>query len=70
MKASNLIVILSDEQTPDDRRFYERAESEARAAKRGLRVDPQPVPVSAVGVASDKTWELIYPRIGGLRRAS
>src|SRR6185369_12367730 len=32
------------EQTPDDRRFYERAEEEARAAKRGLWVDPAPMP--------------------------
>ena len=32
------------EQTPDDRHFYERAEDEARAAKRGLWADPAPVP--------------------------
>jgi endonuclease YncB( thermonuclease family) len=32
------------EQTPDDRRFYERAENEARAAKRGLWADAAPVP--------------------------
>lgn len=32
------------EQTPDDRHFYERAEAEARAAKRGLWVDPAPMP--------------------------
>ena len=32
------------EQTPDDRQLYERAENEARAAKRGLWVDANPVP--------------------------
>ena len=32
------------DQTPDDRRFYDSAESEARAAKRGLWVDPAPMP--------------------------
>lgn len=32
------------EQTPEDRRLYERAESEAKAAKRGLWQDNEPVP--------------------------
>jgi len=32
------------EQTPDDRQLYELAENDARAAKRGLCADPQPVP--------------------------
>lgn len=32
------------EQTLDDSRFYEQAEAEARAAKRGLWADPAPVP--------------------------
>ena len=32
------------EQTPDDRQLYERAENEARAAKRGLWADANPVP--------------------------
>ena len=32
------------EQTPDDRLLYERAENEARAAKRGLWVDANSVP--------------------------
>ena len=33
-----------DEQSPEDRRLYARAEQEAREAKRGLWVDPAPVP--------------------------
>ena len=32
------------EQTPNDRQLYERAENEARAAKRGLWADANPVP--------------------------
>ena len=32
-----------DEQTPEDRDLYTRAESEARAARRGLWQDPNPV---------------------------
>lgn len=32
------------EQTPADRQLYELAENDARAAKRGLWADSQPVP--------------------------
>jgi endonuclease YncB( thermonuclease family) len=33
-----------DEQSPEDRRLYARAEQEARVARRGLWADPDPVP--------------------------
>lgn len=33
-----------DEQSPDDRRLYADAESQARAARRGLWADPSPIP--------------------------
>jgi len=36
-----------DEQTPEDRELYARAEDEARAARRGLWQDPNPVEPSA-----------------------
>ena len=32
-----------DEQTPEDRELYDRAEAEARAARRGLWQDPNPI---------------------------
>lgn len=47
------------EQTPDDRRFYESAEQEARAAKRGLWADPAPVPPWAWRANKQRTRDML-----------